>query len=335
MTGDQLFKSVKAGDIRSAYVLYGPEVYVRDRAVQALRAKLLPEGLEQLNENLFEGAVSASDLIDAAETLPLMGEKRLVIVKSWAALGARGESSDIERFIQWLENIPETCCLVFVQAEAPDARKKLTQALKARAEWVEFALLSDADLLKWCVREMKPLGHTIGADAVEQLVFMAGRALTGLRTELDKACAYVGEREEITREDIEAVVTPGTECTVFQMIDCLMKRQSGRSQMLLKSMLENGETRMGTLAMLTRQMRMLTHIRLLRAQGMTLPEIERKLALNHYAAVRAAEQAGRFDLDSLEAGYRACVEADYAVKSGRVRDAAALDRLMLQLSSMK
>ncbi len=335
MTSDQLFKSIKAGDIRPAYVFYGAEVYVRDRAVEALRQKLLPEGLEQLNENLFDGAVSASDLMDAAETLPLMGERRLVIVKSWAALGARGESAEIERFIKWLENIPETCCMVFVEGGAPDMRKKLTQALKVRAEWVEFALLSDADLLRWCAREVKPLGHTIGAEAVEQLVFMAGRTLTGIRLELDKACAYVGGREEITREDIEAVVTPGTECTVFQMIDCLMKRQSGQAQLLLKSMLENGETRVGTLAMLTRQMRMLTHIRLLRAQGLTMPEIEKKLALNHFAATRAAEQAGRFEASSLETGYKACVEADYAIKSGRVRETAALDRLMLQLAAMK
>ena len=308
---------------------------MRDRAVAALRQKLLPEGLEQLNENLFDSAASAVDLMDAAETLPLMGEKRLVIVRSWAALGARGDSAEIERFIKWLENIPETCCLVFVNADAPDTRKKLTQALKSKAEWVEFALLSDADLLRWCAREVRPLGHTIRPEAVEQLVFMTGRALTAISLELDKVCAYAGDREEITREDVEAVVTPGTECTVFQMIDCLMKGQSGRAQTLLKNMLENGETRIGTLAMLTRQLRMLTHIRLLRAQGQTLPEIERKLSLNHYAAARAADQAGRFSAEGLEAGYKACVDADYAIKSGRVRDVAALDRLMIQLSAMK
>ena len=87
--------------------------------------------------------------------------------------------------------------------------------------------------------------------------------------------------------------------------------------------------------MLTRQLRMLTHIRLMRGQGMTLNEIERKLSLNHYAATRAADQAGKFTVQSLEAGYRACVDTDYAIKSGRMRDAAALDYLMLQLSSMK
>jgi DNA polymerase-3 subunit delta len=87
--------------------------------------------------------------------------------------------------------------------------------------------------------------------------------------------------------------------------------------------------------MLTRQLRMLTHIRLMRGQGMTLAEIEKKLNLNHYAAARAAEQAGKFTVESLEEGYKACIDTDYAIKSGRMRDAAALDYLMLLLSSMK
>ena len=46
-------------------------------------------------------------------------------------------------------------------------REKLTQALKARAEWVEFSLLSDADLYKWCGRRVSP--RAIEPDAVEQL----------------------------------------------------------------------------------------------------------------------------------------------------------------------
>ena len=90
MTYDQLFKSVKAGDIRPAYLFYGPEVCVMNSALDALRQKLLPEGLEELNQNLFEGAADVQAVIDAAETLPLMGEKRLVLLRDWTALTGRG-----------------------------------------------------------------------------------------------------------------------------------------------------------------------------------------------------------------------------------------------------
>lgn len=67
--------------------------------------------------------------------------------------------------------------------------------------------------------------------------------------------------------------------------------------------------------MLTRQMRMLTHIS--GCAAAPLKEIEEKLALNHYAATRAQTQAARLDEGALEAMYRACAEADYDIKRGR------------------
>lgn len=338
MTHDQFFKSLKNNDIRPVYLFSGVEQHIKSSALQALRAKLLPESFEQLNESVFEGAVSATEVIESAETLPLMCDKRLVVVKDWPLLlpgKAKNESDDTERMLAWLKSVPDTCCLVLYVTDQPDTRKKLAKELKNLAEWVQFDLLSDADIARWLNRHLKDVGKQIDPSAVERLVFMAGRALVTLTQEIGKLSAYVGDSPVITADDVEAVVTPSTECTVFQMIDCVLRRQPARAQLLLKNMLENGESRIGALAMLTRQLRMLTHIRLMRNQGMTLQEIEKKLSLNHYAATRAAEQAGKFTVESLQEGYRACVETDYAIKSGRMRDSAALDYLMLQLSSMK
>ncbi len=338
MTHDQFFKAVKNSDIKPIYVFSGVEQHVKNSALQTLRTALLPEGFEQLNESIFEGSVAAGEVIESAETLPLMCDKRLVVIKDWALMGsgkARAETEDTDRMLEWLQSVPESCCMVLYFTEQPDTRKKLCKELKNKAEWVQFDLLSDTDLFKWCSRTLKAEGKQIEPAAVEQLTFMAGRSLTTLTQELGKVAAYIGGRTVITPEDVEKVVTPSTECTVFQMIDCVLRRQSAQAQMLLKNMLENGESRIGALAMLTRQLRMLTHIRLMRAQGMTLQEIERKLSLNHYAASRAAKQAGQFTVEALQEGYKACVETDYNIKSGRMRDAAALDMLMLQLASMK
>ena len=338
MTHDQFFKTIKSGDVRPVYIFSGVEQHVKSSALQSLRSLLLPDGFEQLNESVFEGGVSAGDVIESAETLPLMCDKRLVVVRDWALLmpgKAKAETEDTERMLAWLSAVPDTCCLVLYMTDQPDTRKKLAKELKNQAEWVQFDLLSDADIVRWANRQLKDAGKQIDPAAAERLIFMAGRALTSLSQELMKLSAYVGESEIIMPEDVEAVVTPSTECTVFQMIDCVLRRQPARAQQLLKNMLENGESRIGALAMLTRQLRMLTHIRLMRGQGMTLTEIERKLNLNHYAATRAAEQAGKFAVESLQEGYTACVETDYAIKSGRMRDSAALDMLMLRLSGMK
>lgn len=334
MTYEQLFKDIKAGTLRPAYLLYGPEQLVKQSTLDALQKKLLPPGLEALNYNLFDTNALARDIIEAAETLPMMCEKRLVVVRDWAPLKAgkaRDEGTQGEEMEKWLPRIPDTCCLVFAMDDAPDSRKKLVKQLSAHVEWVEFPLLTDAKIHTWLNQQLRPLGKQIDAEAVSQLVFMAGRPLIGLKNELEKLTAYVGARPAITQEDVEAVVTPTGECTVFQMIDCVLAGQPAQAQRLLKLLLEGGESCVGVLYMITRQLRMMTHIRLLREQGMALNEIERKLSLNHYAATRSASQAARFAPERLEQSYLACVQADYDIKSGRARDSAALDALIFTL----
>ena len=43
------FDNIAQGKIASCYVLEGPEEYIKRSALEALRKKLLPEGLEDIN----------------------------------------------------------------------------------------------------------------------------------------------------------------------------------------------------------------------------------------------------------------------------------------------
>lgn len=330
------FDQINKGQIEKVYLFSGEEEYVKRQALEGLRAKLLPEGFEQLNESVLEGA-DAQSIMDAAETLPLMCERRLVVIRDWAPLlpgKSRNEAEETERMMGYLKRAPESCCMVFYMRREMDGRKKLAQTLQKTAGWVAFEPLSDADLMTWVKKTLKPMGKQMDAQAVQTLAFMAGRGLTRLELELKKLAAYAGESPEITKEDVEKLVPPSLECTVFQLVDRVIERNAYQAQRLLKHMLENGESPVGILAMITRQMRMMTFIKLFREQGMQLGEIERKLELSHFVAGRAANQAQKFRTESLKEGYQACVEADYGIKSGQMRDGEALDLVMLKLNGL-
>ncbi len=178
---------------------------------------------------------------------------------------------------------------------------------------------------------LRKCGKKIDRAALDSLVFLAGRALTRLDGELGKLAAYAGERESIGAADVEQLVAPSLESSVFRMIDFLMEGKVYDAHRIYGALLRTGENRVGILAMLTRQMRMLTHIRRLRAEGVPLREIEERLSLNHYAATRAQAQAAGGDAGKLEEMYRACAQADYDIKRGALRDQAAVDALMLRL----
>ena len=333
MTRQALFQAVDQGAYEKVYFFHGPEEWVKQGAVQRLREKLLPAGLEELNETVMEGG-GAQAILEAAETLPVMSERRLVLVRDFSPLTggkAKAEQEEAQRILDWLPTAPDTACVVFYVRGAADMRKKLSSALAKLPGAVAFEPLDDAELQKWANARLKKFGKKIDRAALDSLTFLAGRGLTRLDGELNKLAAYAGERETVSLADVEQLVAPSLESSVFQMIDFLMDNKAYDAHRIYGALLRAGENRVGILAMLTRQMRMLTHIKRLRAQGAPLREIEEKLSLNHYAATRAQAQAGRMDEARLEEMYRACAEADYDIKRGALRDQAAVDALMLRL----
>ena len=56
MTWRDLFAGIKAGALDGVYLFSGPEEFIKREALDALQAKLLPPGMEQLNLSVLEGA---------------------------------------------------------------------------------------------------------------------------------------------------------------------------------------------------------------------------------------------------------------------------------------
>jgi DNA polymerase III, delta subunit len=333
MTHEGFFEALKQGDVRPLYLFEGEEEHIKGKALEALRKRLLPEGLEAVNETILVNP-PASDVIAAAETLPLMAERRLVLVRDSALLSAgkaANEADDSKKLSDYLASPPETASIVFYCDQQPDGRKKLTQALRKMAAVVTFARLGDAALAKWMQQQTRPHGKTISYETAIALAFTAGREMLTLVQELSKLCAYADSRQEIIQADIDAVVTPSLECTVFQLVDALVDGKEAEAFRLLSVMLEHGESRIGILAMLARQYRHLLHLRLMAGAGVSEGEAQKRLGVPPFAFRRLVRQMEGVETDTLRNRLDLCVDMDYAIKSGKLREDAALERAMLIL----
>lgn len=333
MTWNEFYQALKADDIAPVYLFMGPEALVKREALEALRKKLLPPGLEALNDTTLEG-ISAREITDACETMPMMCDRRVVTVRDWAPLlpgKAKNEEADAEWMQKWLENPPQTCALVFYMRGEMDGRKKMTALLKKKAAVVDFQLLTDSELSRWCVRRLKPLGKKLTPQALNTLTYMAGRELTRLAGELDKLADYAGEREEITDADVRAIVPASLEYNVFELLNSLLAGDIKKGQQTVNSLLQGGQNPVGILAMLTRQVRQLAHMKCALDAGTPVQTVQQQLNMHPYAAKQTARQCAKLSADWLTALYEKCVDADYAVKSGRLRDRDALDALVIHI----
>ena len=93
MNHTAFFDLLKNGQPADCYLFEGAEEYIKQQALKQLYARVLPAGLEEMN--LTELTDPDPDaLIAAAETLPFMGDKRLVVVKECSLITAGRKSED-------------------------------------------------------------------------------------------------------------------------------------------------------------------------------------------------------------------------------------------------
>ncbi len=335
MNHTQFFAAVKAGDIKPCYLLEGTEEYIKRQAVARLCERLLPAGLEEMNRVTLANP-EADALISAAETLPFMGEKRVVIVEDCDLLTAarKGDDSKLDALVEYLPHSSPTACVLFVVKGKADGRKKLYLELKKLDAIVDFSPMTDAECAMWAQKTLRAAGKLLDNPTAQQLVFTVGHDAALLRQEMDKLVAYAGDREAITGEDIDAVCVRSLECTVFQMVDAQVAGRSGEAFTLLQTMVRNGEDRIGILAMLLRQYRLLYHMRRLLDERVPQARQASLLGIPPFAVGRTQAQARRYPVERLKAAYDYLFELEYGLKSGRVSQEGCAEAALLKLNGL-
>ena len=310
----------------------GEEEHLKQEALAELRRAFLPEGMETLNETILEDP-SVDQLIADVETQPFMADKRLIIVRDFPALMGRSEAD--ERLVSYLPSVPETSILLFYCTGKPDGRKKLYNAVKKLSGIVTFSPLRGTELIRFVVSSFQEAGKECDDRTAEYLIFTVGSDAGLLRNEIQKLASCSTERSSILAEDVTALATPSTECTVFQMIDAVVTGQKSRAFTLLRNQLLSGTDRMAILSMLLRQYRLLQHIKIMQYEKRGNDFIRSALGVPPFAVDQYVRQASGYTGGQVKSAVRICFDTEYALKSGRMSQDGAVETVVLKLLNLR
>ena len=341
------YQQLKTDAFQSLYLFEGEEEYGKESALIALRKALLTGPMAMMNENVLT-APGDSELIAACETLPLMENRRLVIVKEAAQLLGRGrekagedEPSEEEParkgdgLTPYLDRLPDTVCLVFFVRGKARANSKLYKKIRELGGLVSFDQLDNERLNKWIIREFA--AHELACDRLtaERLVFACGRELMKLKGEVAKISAYAMGEKAVTRQDIDAVAALSVEYRVFDLSDKVAAGDAGRALPLLADMLRGGESRLALLALLQRHYRQLLLTRLLMDRKASQAGIMSELGVPAFVAGKLMQAARGYGARTLKLAYLLCIDREYLVKSGQIAEEGSLEQLVLHLIHLK
>ena len=319
-------------EIPSLLLFEGDEEYMKQAALNSLRKKLLPDGFEDLNESVLD-APETDQLIAASETLPFMADRRLVIVRDHPALIGHAEADD--RLTNYLTSVPATTVLLFYCTKKPDGRKKLYTTVKKQNGIVTFSALKDQELTAFVTSAFRDLGKECDERTADYLIFTCGSDAGQLMTEIAKITSHSGSDAPVHPDEVKALATPSTECTVFQMVDAVVSGQNDRAFRLMRNQLLNGADRLYMLSMLLRQFRLLQHIRIMQYEKCSRDAIRSALGVPPFAADQYMRQASMYTNAQIKKAVSICFDTEYAVKSGRMNQEGSLESVMLKLAGLR
>ena len=327
----QLKKQIQQKQFLSCYVLFGVEQFVKMRTLEKLCQAALEEGDPGWNQTVLDEKASAEDIFAACQTLPMFAPHRVVIVKECPLLKQGGGTAGEETMLSLIETLPPETILVFVLEGKPDGRRKLTAAMKKRDAMVEFATMTEHEIFAWLKAYAAQRGKAVEPQALETLLQRVGTDMQTIATEMEKTCCYAEQSDQITRKDVLAVSSQTLEANAFEVVDLLAagRRQQAAEQIDL--LLREGHSIQMFMGAVAYRLRQLLAARQGWEEGKSVQAAAAKVQGPRFAAQRTAKQAKAMRTEHLRQGLAALTEADYAIKSGQMKDdRAALETALWQ-----
>ena len=321
MTPKELNDSIKRGDFKRVYLLYGEERYLVNHYAQALAAVLgEPDN--------FDSSAAAASIIMAAENLPFLTEKRMVRVRD-SGLFTSGRKAESEAMTSYLPSIPDTTVLVFMEAEV-DRRGRLYKKAAELGAAVDCETPTPQALAAWLARIFKEKNKTIDPAAASLLIRYAAHNMQALAQEAEKLAAYTGPRPAVTAHDVEAICSPTLQTKVFDMVGAMAKGNTAAALNMYHNMLLMKEQPLMVLAMIIRQFRIMLMVKAASDKKMPKAQMVKSLGLRSFMVDEALSQSRRFPVEKLLAALRDCQDIDLKIKTGLINAEIGVELLILQ-----
>ncbi len=323
---EQLIQDLNQQTFKNVYLLCGDEAYLRNQYKKNLRDALVAEG-DTMNYSYYEGKdINPRAVIDMAETLPFFADYRVVMIENSGFF-----KNKCEELADYVSAIPETTCLIFVETEL-DKRNRLYKEVKKAGRVVEFKTQTEATLVKWVLGMLKKEGKNVTKDTLQAFLGKTGSDMQMIKNELDKLIAYTEGRNVITLEDVEEVCVVQTTNRIFDMINAIAEGRQKRALELYEDLLSLKEPPMRILFLIARQFRQLYQVKLLQDEGKTSSQIAQLAGIQPFVVKKYQAQAKSFSQEALRAAVEECVDAEEAVKTGRMNDRLSVELVIMKYS---
>ncbi len=328
-TVQKLSESLKKKELHPLYFFFGDERFLLDENLKQLEEIALGEGLRDFNLNTFYGQeADAGQVRDAAETLPMMSQVRLVVLKEAQEL----KDKEWEQLMPLIETPVESTVFICV-ADKVDRRKKFIKRFMDKGVVVEFKRPFENQIPDFIAMIAKKHGLKIGDEALSVMHSLTGSNLSDINNEMLKLSQYLGERKTVTAEDVLAIVSRLKVDSVFDLTDAIGRNDRAKALYCLANLLDHGQNEIGVLALVSRHVRILKQIQEGIKEGLSGQRLSSKAGVPPFFLKNYLDQSRQWTGSKVERTFQTLLDTDRALKSSPLASHIWLENFILQTCS--
>ncbi len=318
-------QDIQNGNFQQVYLLYGEERYLVNQYKTKLR-KALGDAEDQMNNHLYRGKdISVGEIIDLAETLPFLAERRVIMIEDSGLFKSGGE-----QMAEYLGSPNETTFFLFVESEV-DKRSKLFKTVSSKGYVCEFAKQEEATLRRWVKSLLNKEGKSASDFTLQLLLSKTGNDMDNIHMEVEKLICYCMDREIIEESDVEAVCITRISNHVFDMVDAIAAKNQRKVMDLYYDLMALKEPPMRILFLIARQCNLLMQVKEMQQNHVQQRDMAPVLAVPPFAVKKYVAQAEKFSAKQLRNALTKCVETEEQVKTGVMDDVLSLEVLLMTI----
>jgi DNA polymerase-3 subunit delta len=345
-------KEMKQTNPRPIYVLHGSESFLMDEFLQYAKNQLLDENAIDFNFQAFDlNEVPIQQVIQEAETLPFIGDRRVVIGTNalflTSAKVSGGPDHELGALQSYIDNPSDTCVLfLMIDQEKLDERKKIVKSLRELGVVFSFLPLKDIELVGWMKRKAQQVEATLEDETARLLHQFVGNDLRRLQQEINKLSTYVGRNGQITTEAVTQLTSRSLEQDIFHLIAKVISSEVDAALRMYFDLLKSkdeptrnreqqrGKDPLAILSLLARQFRIILQVKVLMNKGYSQQQIASTLGIHPYPVKLAAEQSQRVSESALRQILVYLSEEDYRIKTGKVDKVLSLELFIIKVKDI-
>ena len=317
-----LNQDIKDRQFKPVYLLFGEEAFLKKSYKNRLKEAMV--GDDTMNFHQFEGkGVDLKEIISLADTMPFFGERRLILIEDSGLF----KGSGAEALVEYLPQMPDTTCLLFVESEV-DKRSRMYKKVKELGYGADMVRQDARQLSSWAGGILAREGKKITGHTMELFLSKTGDDMENIRMELEKLVGYTLGRDVITDKDVEAVCTVRVTSRIFEMIAAISGGQTRKAMDLYEDLLTLKEPPMRILFLIARQFNQILQVKEMMSRGQDKGTIASRLKMQPFVVGKVMPQARQFTREQILSYVELCVNAEEAVKSGKLQDRLAVELLI-------